>query len=122
MPSVPLLALICPTSPGCPRCLCSLLTSLKTFLHRRVSQVKNGKSTQHRLTQSPTFHFLRRDPKDVQYLDHNINKYARHSRSRGDPSVNLKPLEESFDPVKELDKIVSASTDILGCLRVKVLE
>src|ERR1700755_2525535 len=114
MPSAPHLALTCPTSVGCPRSLSSLLTSSNTFLHRRVSQVKNPKSTQYRLTQSPTFHFLRCDPKDCEYLDHDINNYVRHSRSRCDPSVNLKPLEESFDRVKEVDKLVSASAGIIS--------
>src|SRR5882762_199839 len=106
MPSVPLLGSTCPTSAGCPRCLCSLPTSSNTFLHRRVSQVKNRKSTQHhaRLTQSPTFHFLRRDRKDGEYLDHNINNYVRHSRSRCDANVNLKALKKSFDAAEEVDK------------------
>jgi hypothetical protein len=80
------------------------------------------KSTQHRLTQSPTFHFLRRDRKDGQYLDHNINSYVRHSRSWCDASVNLKPLEKSFDAVKEVDKFVLASADIFSRLRVRVLK
>jgi hypothetical protein len=76
---------------------------------------------QHRLTQSPTFHFLRRDRKDGEYLNHNINNYVRHSRSRCDASVNLKPLEKSFDAVKEVDKLASASADILSRLRVRLL-
>ena len=69
----------------------------------------------------PTFHFLRRDPKDGQYLDHNINNYVRHSLSWCDASVNRKSLEESFDAVKEVEELVSASADVFGRLRVKVL-
>jgi hypothetical protein len=95
---------------------------LKNFLHLRVSQVKNVKSTQHRLTQSPTIHFLRRDRKDGEYLDHNINNYVHHSRSWCNSSVNLKPLKKSFDAVIEVDKLVSASADTLSRLRVRVLK
>ena len=118
---MPHLGSICPISAGCPRSLCSLTTSSNTFLHRRVSQIKNRKSTQHRLTETPTFHFLRRDPKDGQYLDYNINIYVRHSRSRCNASVNLKPLEKSFNAIKEVEELVSAGADIFGRLRVKIL-
>ena len=120
LPSVPLLVLTCPTSADCPRCLCFLPTSWNTFLHRRFSQVKNNESTLHRLTQPSAFHFLRRIPKNGKDLDHDINNYVRHSRSRCNASVNLKPLEESFNAVKQVEKLVSASAGIFSCLRVKV--
>jgi hypothetical protein len=67
------------------------------------------------------FHFLCRDRKDGEYLDHNINNYVRHSRSRCNASVNLKPLEESFDGVEEVDKLVSASAGIFSRL-IRVLK
>ena len=84
--------------------------------------IKNSKSTQHRLTQSSTFQFIRRDREDGEYLDHDINNYVGHSCSRCNASVNLKPLEESFDGVKEVDKLVSASASIFSRLRVRILK
>src|SRR6267154_965222 len=101
------------------RCLCSLPASSSTFLHRHLSQVKNRISTQHQLTQSPTFHFHCRDRDDGEYFDHNINNYVRHSRSRCDANVNLKPLKKSPDAVKEVVNLVSASADIFSRLRVR---
>ena len=94
---------------------------LKYFFEWRVNQFKNRKSTQDRLTKTPTFRILRREPKDGQYLDHNISNYVRHSRSWCDAGVNCKSLEEPFDAVEEVDKLVSAVPDVFGCLRVKVL-
>ena len=72
---------------------------------------------QHQLTQSSTFHFLRRDRKDGEYLNHYINNYVRHGRSRCNASVNLKSLKESFDAVKEVDKLASPSASVLGRLK-----
>jgi hypothetical protein len=76
----------------------------------------------HRLTKSSTFRFLRHDGKNNEYLDHNINNYIRHSHSRCNASVNLKPVEEMVDPVKEVDKLVTASAHIFSRLRVRVLK
>ena len=70
----------------------------------------------HQLTQSSTFHFLCRDPKDSQYLDHNINDYGPHSRSRGDASVYLKPAKEALNAVKEFDELVLAGAGIFSSL------
>ena len=72
---------------------------------------------EHQLTQSSTFHFLRRDRKDAEYLDHYINNYVGHGHSRCNANVNLKPLKESFDAVKEVDKLASASASVLGRLK-----
>jgi len=72
---------------------------------------------QHQLTQPSTFHFLRRDRKDAEYLNHYINNHVRHGRSRCNANVNLKPLKESFDAVKEVDELVSASASVLSCLK-----
>ena len=52
---------------------------------------------QQSLTESPTLHFLRRYPKDRQYLRHDLNDYASHGRGRGDAGVYLKSMEETFD-------------------------
>ena len=45
-----------------------------------------------------------------------------HSRGRCDANVNLKPLEKSFDRVKEVDKLISAGADIFSCLKVRGLK
>ena len=52
------------------------------------------------------FHFLCRNPKNRDNLNHNLHYYVSHTRGRGDPSVYLKPMEESFDAVKNLDEFV----------------
>jgi hypothetical protein len=51
-------------------------------------------------------------------LDHNLNDYVLHSRSRCDASVNFKLSKETFDPVKEVDELGLAGADIVGCLGV----
>ena len=72
----------------------------------------------HQLTQSSPLHFVCRDPKDSQYLDHNIDDYGPHSRSRGDASVYLKPAKETLNAVKEVNELGFASADIVSCLGV----
>ena len=110
MPFVPLLASICPTSPGCPRCLCSPLTSSGTFLID--PSVKKGKYTRNQLTQWPTLQFLCCDRKDHQHLCHNFNVYVRHCRSRCEGNVYLKPAKEMIDTIKDLDYLFLAGTRI----------
>ena len=61
--------------------------------------------------------FLRHNRKDSEYLDHNLDNYVRHSRSRCNPSVNLKPVEEMLDAVKKVPKLVVASTGVFSRLR-----
>ena len=72
----------------------------------------------------PRFCFLRRDSKDGEYLNHNIQRLCPSLAVVGviPGGVDLKPLEKSFDAVKELEKLVSASVDIFSRLRVRVLE
>ncbi len=71
---------------------------------------------QHRLTQSPTLHFLRRDRKDSEYLDHDLDNHVGHGCSRCDARVYLKPVKEMLDVVKEVNKLVSAGVDIFSRL------
>jgi hypothetical protein len=121
MPSVPLLVLICPTSPGYSQSLCFPSTSSNTFLNK-VS-VKNREPIQHQLTQSPTFHFLRRERKNRKYLYHNLNEHVRHSHSWCNANINLKPAKETFNAVEETDELVVASAGILcrlGAMGVKL--
>src|SRR5712671_7033884 len=80
--------------------------------------VVRGKYTQNQLTQWPTFHFLCRDRKDRQHLDHNLNNHVRHSCSRREDSVYLKSAEETFDAIKDVDYLflVIALYSRLGAL------
>ncbi len=52
---------------------------------------------QHRLTQSPTLHFLRRDRKDSEYLDHDLDNHVGHGCSRCNVRIYLKPVKEMLD-------------------------
>lgn len=68
------------------------------------------------------FHSLCHNPKNGQYLHHNLYEYCRHSRSRWNVGVNLEPAEEKFDAIEQIDECVMVSTDIfsrLGNLGVK---
>jgi hypothetical protein len=118
MPSVPLLASICLTSPDYPQRLCFPSTSSNTFLINR--SVKKGKYTRNQLTQWSTFHFLCHDCKNRQHLDHNLNDHVRHCRSRYKGSVYLKPAEEMFDVIKDVNYLFLASARIFGRLGAPV--
>ena len=72
--------------------------------------------TQHQLTDSSTIHFFCRDRKDHQHLNHNLNDYVAHSPSRSDVYIYLKPAEELFNVVKDVDKLVLASARIFSRL------
>jgi len=79
--------------------------------------------TGHELTESSTFRFLRHDREGCQHLNYNVNGHVRHCRSRRDAGVYLKPVEETFDAVEDVDKLVSAGARILnrlGALGVKI--
>ena len=85
--------------------------------------VKNGRYKRHRLTQSSTFHFFGRDPKDVYDLDHNFDNHVRHSCSRCKASVYVKPPKETFDAVEGIIEHVLTRDGIfsrLGALSVKI--
>ena len=72
------------------------------------------------LTQSPTFHFLCRNRKNREYLNHNLHDYVSHSRGRGNASVYLELMEEAFDEVKNVNEFVSERTSIFSRLRDRV--
>jgi hypothetical protein len=74
------------------------------------------KYTPHQLTDSSTLHFLCRDRKDCQHLNHNLNDHVRHCRSRRDAGVYLKSAEETFDTVEDVDKLVSSGARIFSRL------
>jgi hypothetical protein len=61
-------------------------------------------------------HFFCRDCKDRQYLDHDINDYFCHSHSGFDANVYLKPTEETFDAVKNVNKFVLTGFGVFYCL------
>jgi hypothetical protein len=68
------------------------------------------------LTESSTLHFFCHDRKDGQHLNHNFNDYVAHSPSRRDAGIYLKPAEEVFDAVKDVEKPVLASARIFSRL------
>jgi hypothetical protein len=68
------------------------------------------------LTQWSTFHFLCRDCKNRQHLDHNLNNHVCHCRSRCKDSVYLKPVEEMFDAIKDVNYFFLASARIFSRL------
>ena len=70
----------------------------------------------YRLTQSSSFHFFSRDCKDIYNLDHNFNDRARHSYSRCNAGVYVKPLEEMFDAVEDIDELVLTRAEIFSRL------
>jgi predicted ester cyclase len=70
----------------------------------------------HQLTDSSMLHFLCRDRKDSQHLNHNLNDHVAHSHRRCDASIYLKPAEETFNAVKDVDKLVLASARIFSRL------
>ena len=72
----------------------------------------------YRLTQSSSFHFFGRDRKDVNYLDHNFDYYGRHSVSRRNASVYVKPLKETSDAVEGIDELVLTRGGIFSRLGV----
>ena len=72
--------------------------------------------TRYHLTESPTLRFLCRDRKDRQHLNHNLNNYVAHGPSRCDASINIKPEEEVFNAVKDVDKLVLAGARIFSRL------
>ena len=74
------------------------------------------KYTPHQLTDTSTLHFPRRDPKDRQHLNHNLNDYGAHSHSRCDASIYIKSAEEMFNAVKDVEKLVLASARIFSRL------
>src|SRR6266852_8774022 len=74
------------------------------------------KDIPHQLTESSTLYFLCRHRKDSQNLNHNLNDYVAHSPSRCDTSIYLKPAEEMFNAVENVDKLVLASARIFSRL------
>jgi hypothetical protein len=86
---------------------------------------KKGKYTQNQPTQWSMFHFLRRDCENRQHLDHNLNNHVHHCRSWCKDSVYLKPAEEMFYAIKDLNYLLLASARIFrrlgGSPGVKIL-
>ena len=69
-----------------------------------------------RRTGSSLPNFLRHDPKDRDNLDHNFDDNVSHGRRRSDFYIRLKSLEEVFHTVKQINKSVFASADVLDSL------
>ena len=72
------------------------------------------------LTQLSTFHFLRSDCKNRQHLHHNLNNDVRHCSSGCNDSVYLKPAEEVFDAIKDINYLFLAGARIFSRLGAPV--
>ena len=69
------------------------------------------------LTYSPLFNLRCRDPKDRENLDHYLNDYIHHVRSRRQFCIDLETTEKHLNPLKDVDESVLARSSILSCLR-----
>src|SRR6266478_737565 len=69
------------------------------------------------LTQSALLHLFRCDPKNRENLDHYLNDHIHHFRDRLHFGVDLQSSENQFDPLKNVDKSIFASPNVLDCLR-----
>src|SRR6266702_1983883 len=68
-------------------------------------------------TRSSLPYFLRHDPKDREYLNHDLYNHVRHSCCRPDFDILFKPLKKKFQAAKQVYKSILASADILDGLR-----
>ena len=68
-------------------------------------------------TCSPLTDLLRHDPKDRDYLDHDLNDDVRHSGRRSDIDVFFKPYEKEFHTAKQIYKSILASAVVFNGLR-----
>ena len=69
------------------------------------------------LTRSSLLNFFRRNPKNREYLHHDLNDYIRHFRRWQHLGVDFEASEKTFDPLEDVDKSVLACANILDCLR-----
>src|SRR5216683_2180057 len=68
------------------------------------------------LTRSSLLNFFRRNPKNREYLHHDLNDYIRHFRCQWHLGVDFEASEKTFDPLKDVDKCVLACANILSSL------
>src|SRR6267154_4264176 len=68
-------------------------------------------------TQSALLDLLRCDPKNREDFDNYLNDYIHHSRGRLCFWVNLESSKKHFHAIKNVDKRILASSNILNCLR-----
>ena len=64
------------------------------------------------LTCSSSLHFLRRDRKDREKLDHDLHEHLRHFRGQRYLSIDLKTLEKALDAFKQVDNSTLACSGI----------
>ena len=69
------------------------------------------------LTRSSLLNFFRRNPKNREYLHHDLNGYIRHFRRWRHLGVDFETSEKTFDPLEDVDKGVLACPNILRRLR-----
>ena len=68
------------------------------------------------LTQFSLSNFLGHDPKDREYLHHDLNDDVRQSRRRPDLDILFKALEKAFHAAEQVNQSILASADILDGL------
>jgi hypothetical protein len=77
----------------------------------------NGLHTRTKLlTKFAFFNLLRRNPKNRQNFDHNLNDCIHHFRGRPHRCVDLETSEKAFNALKDIDERILASSNILSCL------
>ena len=62
-------------------------------------------------------HLLRHDPKDRDYLDHDLDDDVRHGRRRSDMNIFLKSDEKGLHVAEQVYKSILAIANILDGLR-----
>ena len=78
------------------------------------------KTNQERHTCSALTDLLRHNPKDRDYLDHDLNEDVRHSRRLLDIDVSFKPEEKELHAAKKVYQSILASAVIFNDLRGRV--
>jgi hypothetical protein len=68
-------------------------------------------------TRSSLPDLLRHNPKDREYLNHDLDDDVRHSCGRPDLYIFFKPLKKVFQAAKQVHKSILASANILDGLK-----
>ena len=69
------------------------------------------------LTHLTLFDLLRRNLKNMENLNHDLNDCVHHLRGRRQFCIDLETPEKRLNTFKDVDKSVSACLNILCCLR-----
>ena len=69
------------------------------------------------LTHATLFDLLRRNLKNMENLNHNLNDCVHHLRGRRQFCIDFETPEKRLNTFKNVDKSISACLNILCCLR-----